>query len=86
MRRLLILFALATAFIGIGELEAQDCERLNPRGLNAQCRAVQTPIVSQVSLEATAVTYATQPAKDYCTLELILDSLVTRAFRVGSAA
>ena len=71
MRRLLILFALATAFIGIGELEAQECERLYPKGLNTQCRAVQTPTVSHVSLEAVAMTHPTEPEKDYCRLDFI---------------
>ena len=72
MRRLLILFALATAFIGIGELEAQECERLYPQGLNKTCRAVQTPTVERVSLEAIAVTFDTEPERDYCRLEAVV--------------
>ncbi len=72
MRRLLILFALATAFIGIGELQAQECERLYPRELNKTCRAVQTPTVERVSLEAVAVTKENEPQSDYCRLDTVV--------------
>ena len=69
--RYLIVFIFAAKLLGIGTVHAQECERLYSQGLNTTCRAVQTPTVSHVSLEAVAVTYPTTPEYDYCRLDFV---------------
>ena len=64
-----ILFFVCMIVFGLETTQAQECERLYSKGLNTQCRAVQTPIVSSVSLEAVAVTFENEPDKDYCRLD-----------------
>ena len=77
MWRAFIPFVLAMAFIGIDELEAQECERLYPKGLNQACRSAQTPTVERVSLEAVAVTQDNAPQEDYCRLDAVVHGDLT---------